>query len=152
MKIKKSTRLISIFKRVFNVRAWIDFDRIRAFTLYLATGFRRMFVPQRPNNQGESFKAAQLRLNLQDKDLKSKQNALYRLSILMCLAAIGIFSYSIYHLFYGTYRAVIVSLVLVLVALALAFRYHFWYFQIKERKLGCSIAQWYKEGLKGEKP
>ncbi|KTD12994.1 type IVB secretion system protein IcmV [Legionella jamestowniensis] len=150
MKIKKSTRLVGIIKRIFNVRAWIDFDRVRAFTAYLAAGFQKMFIPQQ-TEAGESFEAAVARMNLSEQELQAKQIALYRLSLLMCLVAVGIFAYSIYHLYYGSYRAVIVSLVLVLVALVLAFRYHFWYFQIKERKLGCSIREWYREGLKGDK-
>ncbi|CEK11710.1 type IVB secretion system protein IcmV [Legionella hackeliae] len=151
MKIKKSTRLASILKRIFNVRAWIDFDRVRAFTAYLVAGFQKMFIPQQQTGQGESFEAAIARMNLSEQDLQAKQSALYRLSLLMSAAAVCIFGYAVYHLFYGTYRALIVSLVLVLVALVLAFRYHFWYFQIKERKLGCSISEWYREGLKGDK-
>ncbi|MDI9818677.1 MULTISPECIES: type IVB secretion system protein IcmV [unclassified Legionella] len=151
MKIKKSTKLVGIFKRIFNVRAWFDFDRLSAFTAYLVGGFKTMFIPQKQTGQGESFEAAVARMHLSEKDLIAKQKALYRLSILMCAAAVFIFSYSLYHLYYGTYRAVIVSLVLTLVALVLAFRYHFWYFQIKERKLGCSISEWYRQGLKGDK-
>ncbi|ASQ45097.1 hypothetical protein clem_02680 [Legionella clemsonensis] len=142
---------MGIIKRIFNVRAWIDFDRVRAFTSYLAAGFQKLFIPQQQTEKGESFEAAVARMNLSEQELQAKKKALYRLSVLMCLAAVGIFSYSIYHLYYGSYRAVVVSLVLVLVALVLAFRYHFWYFQIKERKLGCSFSEWYREGLKGDK-
>ncbi len=133
------------------MRAWSDFDRTRSFTNYLVAGFFRMFVPQGKADKGESFDAAIARMNLSDQDLQAKQSALYRLSILMCTAAIFIFGYAIYHLYYGSYRAVIISFILMLIALALAFRYHFWYFQIKTRKLGCSISEWYRQGLKGDK-
>lgn len=151
MKIKKSTRLVTIFKRVFNVRAWFDFDRIKAFTSYIVAGFLKMFVPQTQTGNGESFEAAVARMNLSEDDLRAKETALYRLSIIMCIAAACIFVYAMYHLYFGTYRAVLISLVLMLIALVLAFRYHFWFFQIKERKLGCSISEWYRQGLKGEK-
>ncbi|WED42441.1 type IVB secretion system protein IcmV [Legionella cardiaca] len=151
MKIKKGTRLKGIIKRILNVRAWVDFDRVKAFTIYIATGFQKMFVPQSKTKQGESFDEAVARMNLSEEDLRAKQSSLYRLSILMCVAAVCIFIYALYHLFYGTYRASIVSIVLLLIALVLAFRYHFWYFQIKERKLGCSFNEWYRQGLKGDK-
>ncbi|MFA5959990.1 MAG: type IVB secretion system protein IcmV [Tatlockia sp.] len=151
MKKNKTARITNVIGRVFNVRAWIDFDRMRSFTSYLANGFQRMFVPQQgPKEQSETFDEAAGRLNLSEKDIKSKQSALFRLSILMCLAALFMFGYALYHVVYGSYRASLISLVLMLIALALAFRYHFWYFQIKERKLGCTVQQWYK-GLVGEK-
>ena len=38
-----------------------------------------------------------------------------------------------------------------LIALVLAFRYHFWYFQMKQHKLGCTFNEWYRQGLLGEK-
>jgi intracellular multiplication protein IcmV len=151
MKIKRSTRLVKIVKQIFNVRAWLDYDRLKSFTVYLVAGFQRMFIPQQRTDQGESFEAAIARLNLNAQELRAKQTALYRLSILMCTAASFIFIYAMYQLYYGGYRAVVVSLVLMLVALVLAFRYHFWYFQIKARKLGCSLSDWYRQGLKGDK-
>jgi intracellular multiplication protein IcmV len=55
-----------------------------------------------------------------------------------------------YQLFYGSYQAAIVSFIILWIALVLAFRYHFWYFQIKNRKLGCTVYEWYR-GLLGDK-
>jgi intracellular multiplication protein IcmV len=150
MKKTAKSRITTVFRRIFNIRAWFDFDRVKSFTIYLGNGLKRMFVPQ-TNVKGESFEEAMTRLNLSEEDLISKQSALYRLSVLMCGAASFIFAYAVYHLFYGSYRAVIVSLVIMMIALVLAFRYHFWYFQIKERKLGCSISEWYRQGLMGGK-
>ncbi len=149
MKKRKGSRVVNVLKRIINVRAWLDFDRVKSFTSYLASGFKRLFVPQK-QAQGESFTEAMARLNLSEQDLKARQAALYRLSVLMCGAALFIFTYAIYHLIFGNIKAVVISVVVMLIALALAFRYHFWYFQIKERKLGCSFQEWYKRGLRGE--
>ena len=150
MKKKTGSRTIQLFGRIFNVRSWLDFDRMKSFTGYLGTGFKKMFVPQEPEAK-ESFEEALVRQNINEKDLKSKQSALYRLSLLMCGTAVIIFAYGIYHLFYGGYKATIISLSVALIALALAFRYHFWYFQIRERKLGCTLKEWYRKGLIGGK-
>jgi intracellular multiplication protein IcmV len=150
MKKQQGSRIVNVFSRIFNVRSWIDFDRTKSFTLYLVNGFKRMFVPQK-NESGETFDEAMSRLNISEKELQDRKSALYRLSLLMSAAAILIFGYAIYHVLYGSYRAVIVSLVVMLIALALAFRYHFWYFQIKERKLGCTMQEWYRKGLLGDK-
>ncbi|KTC87411.1 MULTISPECIES: type IVB secretion system protein IcmV [Legionella] len=150
MKKQQGSRIVNVFARIFNVRSWIDFDRTKSFTLYLVNGFKKMFVPQK-NDSGETFEEAVSRLNLSETELQDRKSALYRLSLLMSAAAILIFGYAIYHVFYGSYRAVIISLVVMLIALALAFRYHFWYFQIKERKLGCTMLEWYRKGLLGDK-
>ncbi|KTD52759.1 type IVB secretion system protein IcmV [Legionella quateirensis] len=150
MKKKSGTRIGSIFKRIINIRAWSDWDRMKAFTLYLLNGFKRLFVTQK-EVEVESFDSAVDKLKLSDADLVIKQNALLRLSIVMLAAAFMIFIYMGYQLFYGSFKATIVSLVVMLIALVLAFRYHFWYFQIKHRKLGCTIKEWYRQGILGEK-
>lgn len=150
MKKKSGSRIGRVFRRIINIRAWFDWDRMKAFTLFLVTGFKRLFVPQKTVTV-ESFDKAVSKLKLSDADLLIKQNALLRLSIIMAVAAFMILIYTGYHLFYGSFKAALISLVVTMIALALAFRYHFWYFQIKERKLGCTIKEWYRQGLLGEK-
>ncbi|RUR18000.1 type IV secretion protein IcmV [Legionella sp. km535] len=150
MKKKSGKRIGSIFKRIINIRAWSDWDRMKAFSSYLVNGFKRLFVTQK-NVQVESFDSAVNKLKLSEAELLIKQNALFRLSMVMLAAAVMILFYTGYQLFYGSFKAVIVSLVVMLIALVLAFRYHFWYFQIKHRKLGCTIKEWYKQGIMGEK-
>lgn len=150
MKKKPGSRIVRVFTRIINVRKWFDWERMKAFTMYLVNGFKRLFVPQNPTHV-ESFDEAAKKLKLNETDLLLKQNALFRLSIIMLIAAFIIFGYMGYQLFYGTFKATIISLVVVLIALVLAFRYHFWYYQIKHRKLGCTIKEWYRQGLLGEK-
>jgi len=150
MKKNTGSRTVRAFGRIFNVRSWFDYDRMKTFTSYLGTGFKKMFVPQQQAAK-ESFKEAMVRQKISEEDLQSRQSALYRLSLLMCGAALLIFAYGIYQLFHGGYKATIISISVTLIALALAFRYHFWYFQIKERKLGCTLKEWYRKGLIGDK-
>ncbi|CAM4467498.1 MAG: hypothetical protein LEGION0403_FIIPPAGN_00222 [Legionella sp.] len=150
MKKQSESRIVKLISSILNVRAWFDWERVRSFTLYLSNGFKRLFVPQQ-NNEVESFEEAATKLNLSDTTLMTKQNALFRLSIVMLIAAGLILGYAGYQLFYGSFKAVIVSLIVTLIALALAFRYHFWYYQIKNRKLGCTFNEWFKQGLLGEK-
>lgn len=150
MKKKPGSRIVRVFTRIINVRKWFDWERMKAFTMYLVNGIKRLFVPQNPTHV-ESFDEAAKKLKLNETDLLLKQNALFRLSIIMLIAAFIIFGYMGYQLFYGTFKATIISLVVVLIALVLAFRYHFWYYQIKHRKLGCTIKEWYRQGLLGEK-
>lgn len=150
MKKKSGSRIIRVLSRIFNFRYWLDWDRIKSFTLALGNGIKSLFLPEQAAKD-ESFKEAATKLKLTDADLTIKQNALWRLSIIMVAAAALILMYTGYQLFYGTYKAAIVSFVVMLIALVLAFRYHFWSFQIRERKLGCTVKEWYRQGLLGEK-
>lgn len=150
MKKKSGSRIGKVFNQIINVRSWADWDRMKVFALYLGNGFMRLFVPQEATVT-ESFEDAMKRLNLNEADLLAKQKALYRLSIVMLVAASAILIYSGYQLFYGSFKATLISLVVLMIALVLAFRYHFWYFQIKNRKLGCTFDEWYKKVILGEK-
>jgi intracellular multiplication protein IcmV len=150
MKKQTDSKIIKMLGSILNVRAWFDWDRVKAFTLYLINGFKRLFVPKK-NVETESFAEATAKLDINDESLQIKQKALFRLSIIMLISAIAIFGYAGYQLIFGSFKAMIVSLVVTLIALTLAFRYHFWYYQIKQRKLGCSFDEWFKQGLLGEK-
>ena len=151
MKNKKSrSRIARVLTSLINVRYWIDWDRTKALTLYLVNGFKKFFVPQQTTDT-ETFAAAQKRLNLTDNELLARQKGLLRISILMAVFVVLLFIYAIYNFYYLNIKAGIVSLVVMLIAAVLAFRYNFWYFQIKERKLGCSVREWYKKSFTGDK-
>lgn len=149
--MKKQSRIISVITQVINIRKWFDWERVKAFTLYLGNGFKRLFVPQKQKKEVESFNETIRKLNLSEQDILAKQKSLLRLSIIMLLAAVLILTYSGYQLFFGSIKAFLVSLIVTLIALVLAFRYHFWYFQMKQHKLGCTFNEWYRQGLLGEK-
>lgn len=150
MKKQSESRIVKLISSILNVREWFDWERVRSFTLYLTNGFKQLFVPQQ-SVKAESFKEVTAKLDINEENLLIKQKALLRLSLLMVVVAGLIFGYAGYQLFYGSFKAVIVSLVVTLIALTLAFRYHFWYYQIKHRKLGCTFDEWLRYGLLGEK-
>lgn len=153
MKIKKATKIFGILQRIFKIREWVDFYRIKAATLYIFNIFKQVFIPQKRSFENLSqkqevqknyFNTAVKKMNLTEENLAEKQTSLLRLSLLMSVFSLSLTGYGIYQLLYGTYRAFLVTAVLALVALTLAFRYHFWYFQIKERRLGCTIREWFE--------
>jgi intracellular multiplication protein IcmV len=146
-KYSQTKRLLTI---AFDVRRWSDFDRMKTFTVYLAEGFKRLFVPLRAE-ESETFSEALKQYSISKEALIKKQNALLRLSILMCLVAFGFLSYAMYMLMLGSWYSALLSLVVMLIALALAFRYHFWFFQMKKHKLGCTFQEWFTQGLLGGK-
>ena len=149
MKKKPMSRTTGLIKTLFNVRSWADWDRMKAFTLYLLNGTKQYLVPQKTVDK-ESFKEAKKRLNLTDADLLARQKGLLRVSLIMVFFAFSLFVYAIYHFIYLQFLGGILSLVVMCIALVMAFRYHFWYFQFKENKLGCTTQEWFKY-LMGDK-
>ena len=144
----KKSRLVSMLANAFKFRFWLDTDRLKGFAAYIVETFQKLFV-LKPQQGGELFAEAKERLKLDDAGLLERQKSLFRLSVLMVFFAMLILLYALYQLLYGSFVGVILSLVVMLIALTLAFRYHFWYFQLKEKKLGCSIREWMHVGLRG---
>lgn len=150
MKSQSSSRIGSFLTKIFNVKSWLDWQRIQAFTLYLLQGARRLFVLEETTDTA-SFEAVKKRLKLTDSELLARQKGLFRLAIIMVSLAFALFLYALYLFYSASFKAGALCLVVTSIALALAFRYHFWYFQMKEKKLGCTFHEWFKKGLMGEK-
>ena len=150
MKSTPKTRVVSLFNRIFKIRYWSDAERVKGFFGYIQTLFQRLFVIQ-PTQSKESFAQAQARLKLTDEALLIKQQSLLRLSVLMCVFAVAMLGYTLYQCFYGYFFSVLLSFIVSLLAFAFAFRYHFWYFQIKQQTLGCSLRMLFQQGLLGRK-
>lgn len=148
MEKKHYSRTGRFITRIFNIRAWSDYDRTKANTVYVGRSIKNLFI-LRPPGQEESFEQAQKRLGLSEQDLLEKQKALLRLSIIMCVGALALCVYALYNFYTLNLKSGFISLVVMSIALVLAFRYHFWFFQIKQRKLGCSIQEWIHQGLRG---
>ncbi len=151
-KNKSRSKFKTFFNRIFNVRTWIDWDRVKAGGQFIETGAKKYFVPGSAHPIAtDTFEEVQQRLNLSDADLAQRARALYRMCIMMACISMALFLYGFYHLFSGSLHASLLTFVLTLLAAVMSFRYHFWYFQIKSRKLGCTFHEWYRQGLLGGK-
>jgi intracellular multiplication protein IcmV len=155
MKKKSDRRVIRVFKAIFAFGTWFDAARAKLFSTFVRDGYKKTFSAEelKPNVKDaltESFLAAQKQMKLTEEDIILRQNSLYKLSVLMSCCAFIIFAYFVYNLICGTFLAAAISLFVMTIPIALAFRYHFWYFQFKSRRLGCSAREWFKLGLLGE--
>jgi len=135
-------------KSLFNVRAWVSYDHLKAGTRSLFQLGRGLLVPKKSTTQ-ESFEQAKARLDLDDEKLDAKANHLFRIAILFVVFAIALLGYALYHAMKGHWLATLISFSLTFLMLSLAFRYHFWFFQIKHKKLGCSFSEWMNAKVDG---
>lgn len=147
---KPGSKIAAGLANIFRLRFWLDVERITGFTQYVKQLAQKLFVLQE-SKVGESFDEATARFKLTDEVLAKREQALLRVSFLMLMFTICLVGYSVYQMIYGSILGVILSLVVACIALALAFRYHFWHFQIKAKKLGCSWQVWLSEGFRGGK-
>lgn len=148
MEKKFGFRTRRIFNNIFRFRYWADWDRTKSSIAYLFNGFKRFFIPVDIQG-GLNFVEAKNRFNLSDTELHAKQKGLQRLSFLMLFIALSVIGYMLYLLIIASYQAALIALVVVTFALVLSFRYSFWAFQIKQRKLGCTVEEWYQALFKG---
>ena len=149
-KASKTRRLILFF---FNPRVWGDWDRCKSMSQYFLEMIERFFVIRgKSKRRSESFEHAVAKFDLDEKTLQAKAKGLERLSYTLAGLACFLFFYTVYQICFGSLRGAIIAFVEIGLALVLAFRYHFWSYQIKERKLGCSVKDWFKHSFTGNKP
>ncbi|MFZ4076399.1 MAG: type IVB secretion system protein IcmV [Legionellaceae bacterium] len=150
-KNKVASKISKTLSRIFKVRYWTDYDRNKNFFMAMLETAKRFLIPV-TSETVETFDEARVRLKLTDDMILMQKKSLFRLSLLMACFGCGLFIYAIYQLVCGAFLATLVSLMVMAFAFVLGFRYHFLYFQIEQKKLGCSLHTWFHQGLLREKP
>lgn len=140
-----------LFKRAGKgIQTWVSWDAIKTNSGYVKENTRSLFVIQKPEHT-ETFEEAMKRLNLTEADIEVRKSAFLRLAII--IGACGIFAllYTLYLLWHASFASAALAFVVTLLCAATAARYHFWYFQVKNHKLGCTIKEWLNEKVSGDK-
>lgn len=128
-----------------NVFSWIGLKNIIHQAREIKSSAAAVFVPQKPSTDKETFEQAMIRLNLSEQDIQQKQKDFLRLAIIFASIGVVILCYALYIAWFGAFGSFLLAFVVSLIALAMAFRHHFWWFQVKKRKLGCTIKEWLGE-------
>ena len=135
-------------KPFFDVRAWVGWDGISQGGKTIKSMASSFFVPEEAIRE-ESFEEALERLQLTEADIVKQEKNFQRLFLIFFGATVGIFIYAFSMLMLHAYVASLASFGLTAFLLAQTFRYHFWWFQMKHRKLGCSLKEWFRQGVLG---
>lgn len=127
----------------FKVTKWVGLDQLKSSTRGIMSFGLDAFTPDQPDHT-ETFAEALVRLNITEEQLLQRKKEFFVLMILFLLIATAIFIYSIYITFaHKNIIGFIMGFAVTVYALTLTFRYHFWIYQIKHRKLGCSLREWF---------
>ncbi len=127
----------------FRVTKWMGLDQIKRNTTGVYRIGHAVVTPEQADYD-ETFEQAMQRLGLTEEILQQRRKEFTTLLFIYILAAIAIFAYSLYIVInYKNFMGFIMGLAVTVFALVHAFRYHFWLYQIKHRKLGSSIKDWF---------
>jgi intracellular multiplication protein IcmV len=144
--------IISGTKRLLNpvgrLRKWTGVDSSVTFGSSVVEMAKGLFSV-RKGQSTQSFDAKTQSMGLDEVTLQQRARDFLRMATFGLIATVAIWSYMIYLLLGQAWHGAIVSLGVSFVVLALSFRYHFWYFQIKQRRLGCTLSDWWRIGILG---
>lgn len=130
---------------------WMSLSITAGVFLLMKDIFLAVFMPwkREPAGPVESFEEAARRLNLSEEDIAGRRRMFLTQTVIYFALGVGIITYGVMLAFDHAITGLIMSLLVSLVAFANAFRAHFWYFQTKQRKLGCTLQEWLNSSLKG---
>lgn len=125
----------------YRVDRWVSWDTLASTTKEYQKVVEGLATPER-SNVAESFEDSMLRLGLTEADIQQRQVEFTRLYIFFILLALSIVFYGIYMAFMGHMISALISFCIAIYSLTQAFRFNFWLFQVKQRKLGCTVKEW----------
>lgn len=143
MKFRVGAIVKSSLRSVVDVPAWIGFNWLKGNTLGLIQFARSTIKEQFPKaERDESFEQAIERMNLTEEDLKVRLQSLTRDSYIY-VAFIAMSIAYMFYLFWNThFFAGILTYLVSMAFMAKWAKARFWIFQIKQRKLGCTVSEW----------
>ena len=148
---KKQSQTGKLLRSIFNPRVWMDYDQVRDSTKYLKDGIENIYTLKEKVRGDQSFEEAIREQGIDPDHIELQKKSLLRISLFMVVISIGVFIYAALHLVNKNFHASAASFVIFLVVLSMAFRYHFWYYQLKAKRLGCTVREWFICGVCGAK-
>lgn len=133
---KVTSRLIDV-----RVDRWMSWDYLGQTAQTFRVLLLDILIPKKAT-YSETFEEAMQRLELTEEDIEQRKKEFVRLITFFVVLALGILAYALYLAFKGTLAAAVIAFCLALYSFSQAFRFHFWLFQLKHRKLGCTIKEW----------
>jgi intracellular multiplication protein IcmV len=110
-----------------------------------------VFMPWKagPKGEPETFEQAIKRLRLSEEDIVARRRMFVQQAIFFTLVGFAIIAYGVSLAFSQAIVGMLMTFLVSLIAFVNAFRSHFWYFQMKQRKLGCTLQEWLNGSLEG---
>ena len=143
--IKKVFRSVGkVAKPFVNFPHWMGWKQLSADSKGVVALAKSFFsLKKKKTIRSETFDEAKSRLKLTEENLSARQKTFLQMAIAYLVMGLLLLAYTVYVIAEGTtISGVILSLILTLSAFAMSYREHLWYFQMKQRRLGCTFKEW----------
>lgn len=130
-------------KTFFNPAGWLGYNELKTYNSIIWSNLKELTTIEKPQRT-ETFEEAMQRLDLTDTDVQETSNRYLLYAIIF--VSLGALAFAIGFVFligYHTFSGFVLAMACVAILLTYAFRFHFWHFQIKHRKLGCTFDDWW---------
>lgn len=137
-------------KTFFDPAGWLGANELSLYNRVIGNNLKSTFSTPKPQHT-ETFEQALQRLQVTETDLQNTAQAYHAYYLFFIILSLSSFLGGFYYLFaYRTLSGWILATTVSILFAAQAFRFNFWYFQIKQRKLGCTFIEWWlgKVGIK----
>lgn len=145
----KQGRIKRAVKPFVNVTYWVNYDEHKSTWSKLLASVTSLLFPTLEPKRKETFEQAVQRMNISERGLATRQKQCLSFAVLFFIAGVILLVYTASLLLNKEFAASFLGIGVTSLVFTYAFRYHFWYFQIKNRRLGCSLAEWWSSKLKG---
>jgi intracellular multiplication protein IcmV len=134
----------------WNFSAWLGIKNIKRDALLikdLSTSFTQGKEQTRAPRK-ETFEQAMRRLKITEAGLQKRIKSSGQIIFFCGLLVIPMFAYTLYMFLGGFYLSSFVCLMLTALAGAYSFREHFNRYQMRQRRLGCTLKEWAVDTLR----
>jgi len=133
---------------------WVGMEQIKGNGQAIGDITKKLFDSSgnsKKRNPPKTFDEAMQRYGLSEADLQKRMRSSLRLAYFCLGFSALLIIYTIYLFFSHLVLSGFVTIILTLLLWAYAFREHFNYFQMKQRRLGCTFNEWFISTFKGSK-
>jgi intracellular multiplication protein IcmV len=131
-------------KTFFNPAGWLGYNQVKNNTNIIWSILQDLIVPAQAKHK-ETFAEAMKRLNLDEQEITDRKETYFNYVLFFIAMASVLIIYSFYLLIvHRTFSGFALGLVSSALFGVQAFKYHFWYTQIKLRRLGLTYHDWLK--------
>jgi hypothetical protein len=135
----------STVKSCVNVKGWIGYNTIKSQTTMLVGLGKAVYFPKKRQivKETQDFETVLKQLNVSEEELKKRAAMYLKRSILFLgIGLLGLI-YAVYVFYRGYISGGILTLLLTGIFFMQAFSMSLYYVQIKRRKLGFSVTEWF---------
>lgn len=140
--------ILKVSRKTFiNPTAWVDLDSIITQNKTIWSIFKSVITPLAAG-EAETFEEVVNRNGLTEKDIHDGMITYRTLAfVFVVLASCCLFYMGYLVVKYGAFVSAILALAVAGLFFSQAFKYDFWAFQMRQRKLGLTVADWKQQYL-----